>query len=107
MIEVIPPPERQGDVDAVIRALAAIYDLGVFPDWWKLPPSEDAGIWRQIEIMVAERDPCCNGIVILGLNAPDEELRRSFEAAAGLLLCRGFAIGRSIFQAAADDWFGD
>ncbi len=43
--------------------------------------------------------------MILGLGGTAADLKRSFDAAAGTPLCRGFAIGRSIFQPAAEAWF--
>jgi 5-dehydro-2-deoxygluconokinase len=42
---------------------------------------------------------------MLGLDAPEETLRRAFEDVAGVELCRGFAVGRSIFNTAARAWF--
>jgi 5-dehydro-2-deoxygluconokinase len=44
---------------------------------------------------------CC----AVGLVAPVAELIRSLAAAVGEPICRGFAIGRSIFGAAAEAWF--
>ena len=37
LIEVLPPEDRRDDQDAIVRAIGAIYDYGVYPDWWKLP----------------------------------------------------------------------
>ncbi len=39
------------------------------------------------------------------MNAPDDELGRGFAVAAGRPLCKGFAVGRSIFSDAAEAWF--
>jgi 5-dehydro-2-deoxygluconokinase len=39
------------------------------------------------------------------MEAEAHELRESFRAAAGCRHVRGFAVGRSIFAAAAQDWF--
>ena len=40
-----------------------------------------------------------------GSSTPEETLRRAFEDVAGIELCRGFAVGRSIFNSAARAWF--
>ncbi len=44
-------------------------------------------------------------MLLLGLEAPEDVLARAFEVAAGEPLCKGFTVGRSIFNAAAGSWF--
>ena len=95
---------RLVDDQTVARAIKRFYNLGVRPAWWKLQPQTPAS-WRAIADVIAERDPWCNGILMLGLDAPEETLRRAFEDVAGIDLCRGFAVGRSIFNTAARAWF--
>ena len=92
------------DDRTVSRAIKRFYNLGVRPAWWKLQ-SQTPAAWRAIAEVIAERDPWCNGILMLGLDAPEETLRRAFEDVAGIELCRGFAVGRSIFNTAARAWF--
>jgi 5-dehydro-2-deoxygluconokinase len=43
--------------------------------------------------------------LLLGLDAPEDLLRQSFEVAAPFAVCKGFAVGRSIFGTAARAWF--
>ena len=43
--------------------------------------------------------------MILGLGASEDELKRGFEQASGKPYCKGFAVGRSVFQASAEQWF--
>jgi 5-dehydro-2-deoxygluconokinase len=92
------------DDRTLTRAIQRFYNLGVRPAWWKLQPQTPAS-WRAIADVIAERDPWCNGILMLGLDAPEETLRRAFADVAGIELCRGFAVGRSIFNTAARAWF--
>jgi 5-dehydro-2-deoxygluconokinase len=92
------------DDRTVARAVQRFYNLGLRPAWWKLQPQTPAA-WRAIEQVIAERDPWCNGILMLGLDAPEETLRSAFQDVAGIGLCRGFAVGRSIFNTAARAWF--
>ena len=47
-------------------------------------------------------DPHCRGVLLLGLEASEAALARSFATAAPHARCRGFAVGRSIFGDAAD-----
>ncbi len=106
LLEIIPG--RSGlptDGATLPRALGRLYELGVSPDWWKLPPPGDAADWRAIAEVIERCDPHCRGVLLLGLEAPEEELDAAFRVAAGQPLCKGFAVGRTIFGQAADDWF--
>lgn len=103
LIEVIPPADKPVDDETLSRALANLYARGIVPDWWKLPPPSPAA-WKNIETVINDNDPHCRGVVLLGLNAPESELKAGFDAAAGQDLCKGFAVGRSIFQAPAEAW---
>jgi 5-dehydro-2-deoxygluconokinase len=106
LLEVIPP--RRGDArldHAVTRAIEAITAAGVLPDWWKLaPPSHDAS-WHEWSDAIHAADPYCRGVLLLGLDAPLERLADQLGAAAAQPLCRGFAVGRTIFGEAARAWF--
>ena len=106
LVEIIPPKELPSDQTTLARAMTAIYDRGVLPDWWKLPSPPSKGAWAQISSVLDERDPHCRGVVLLGLNAPEDQLKRGFDLAAGERWCKGFAVGRSIFQGPAEEWFG-
>lgn len=105
LIEVIPPREMASGGDTLARALDAIYAAGVRPDWWKLPPPGSDTAWRRIAASIDRHDPHCRGVLLLGLEASEDELARSFATAAPHAVCRGFAVGRSIFAPAAAAWF--
>jgi len=105
LVEVIPPEHMAQDAHTIPRSLNAIYDKGVFPDWWKLPPMRDEAAWRAAGDVIRARDPHCRGIVVLGLDAPVEDLVASFSAAKAEPLCRGFAVGRTVFWETAERWF--
>jgi 5-dehydro-2-deoxygluconokinase len=77
----------------------------VRPDWWKLPPADSDIEWAHIERTIAQHDPHCRGVLVLGMEASEEDLDRSFRLAAPHAVCRGFAVGRSIFADAATAWF--
>ncbi|MFC3654014.1 5-dehydro-2-deoxygluconokinase [Dyella humi] len=106
LLEVIPPANpavtaSQGE--RVLRAMKRIYNLGIRPEWWKLKPLPRAD-WDAIDALIAERDPHCRGVLLLGLNAPFNELAEGFTAAAHSHSCRGFAVGRSLFMEPAAAW---
>ena len=90
--------------DTLSRALAQFYAAGISPDWWKLPPPSSAAAWQHIERVIEANDPYCRGVVMLGLSAPMEALAASFAAARDARSCRGFAVGRTIFEAPAREW---
>lgn len=103
LLEVIPPKDAPTDDFTVSRAMAQIYRLGVRPDWWKLPPQTAAG-WRAVSELIQHEAPHCRGVILLGLDAPLVDLCAAFATTAAFPVCRGFAIGRTIFSAPAKAW---
>jgi 5-dehydro-2-deoxygluconokinase len=104
LLEIIPPkdhPSRYPDV--LYRALKRLYNLGIFPAWWKIE-AQTAEVWQQLDELISERDPYCRGVVLLGLNAPVEALAKGFKQARHSSSCRGFAVGRTIFQEPSRAW---
>ena len=69
----------------------------------KAQPSEAA--WAKIARAVNEGDPFCRGVVLLGLEAPEEDLAEAFAVARACGIVRGFAVGRTIFMEPAVEWF--
>jgi 5-dehydro-2-deoxygluconokinase len=107
LLEVIPPASGSGTQgERVLRAMKRIYNLGIRPEWWKLKPLP-AKDWTTIDSLLAERDPYCRGVVLLGLNAPFAELAEGFAAAAQSASCRGFAVGRSLFLEPSRAWLSN
>lgn len=103
LLELIPPDSAAVYGDIVLRTMTRFYNLGIYPDWWTLPP-RSAGEWSEIDALIEARDPYCRGVVMLGMNAPFEQLESSFREAANSRACRGFAVGRTIFQDPARAW---
>ncbi len=103
LLEIIPSDSFPQDEHTVLRAVKRLYNLGIYPEWWKLE-SLTAQQWQAIDALVHERDPYCRGVVLLGLNAPISQLAASFEAARHSSTCRGFMVGRTIFQEPSRRW---
>jgi 5-dehydro-2-deoxygluconokinase len=80
------------------------YDAGVYPDWWKLEPFTTDDAWQNAVNAIERNDSRTRGIVVLGLDASEEELAASFAMAAKQPLVKGFAVGRTIFGDAARAW---
>jgi 5-dehydro-2-deoxygluconokinase len=103
LLEIIPPKSLPRAPDTVYRALKRLYNLSIFPEWWKLEPMS-AAQWRAIDALIAERDPDCRGVMVLGQNASVETLAAGFRDARVSATCRGFAVGRTIFQEPSAQW---
>ena len=103
LLEVIPPPAPVQRPDSVVRAMKRLYNLGIFPEWWKLAPMTPVQ-WRAVDGLIKERDPHCRGVLVLGLNAGIEVLAAGFRDAAASAQCKGFAVGRTIFHAPSRAW---
>lgn len=104
LLEIIPPKNLPGEhPDVLLRALKRLYNLGIYPDWWKIEAQPDS-VWRQLDELILARDAYCRGVVVLGLNAPVNELADGFRQAGESAVCRGFAVGRTIFQEPSRAW---
>ncbi len=104
LLEIQATQGMKGDENSMAELLERFYEIGVRPDWWKLPPNADSGAWERIGDMVREHDPYCAGLLVLGQALEEEKLVKSFVATASEPLCNGFAIGRSIYGEAARRW---
>jgi 5-dehydro-2-deoxygluconokinase len=104
LVEIIASRHGPVDDDTVAAVITRLYALGIKPDWWKLEGQPGERAWAAIERAIAAGDPWCRGVVLLGLEAPEEDLVRTFRAAATAPVVKGFAIGRSIFAEAAEAW---
>ena len=106
LLEVIATTKGQRcDANTIANIQRRFYNLGIYPAWWKLEAQLAEG-WQQISTVIERYDPQCNGVLMLGLDAPEAELRESFQVAAPFDICKGFAVGRSIFGESARQWFG-
>lgn len=81
LLEVIPSKVGPVGDDTTATLIRRFYEIGVYPDWWKLEPSVSAAAWAATCAAISENDPYVRGIVVLGLDAPMEELEASFAEA--------------------------
>lgn len=103
LLEFIPPLDMESDDNTILLTMQRFYNLGVQPDWWKIPsPTVEA--WENISLLIAARSPHCRGVILLGLDAPLSDLEAAFKASAGFDICKGFAVGRSIFSFPSKAW---
>jgi 5-dehydro-2-deoxygluconokinase len=105
LLEVIPSKVGPVDDETTASIIHRFYELGVYPDWWKLEPMRSEKAWAATCSAIEQHDPHVRGIVVLGLDAPEAELSESFSIAASYPLVKGFAVGRTIFGDVARKWF--
>ena len=104
LFEIIPSKAGPVDDNTTARVIERFYEIGVYPDWWKLEPMKTKAAWANACDAITRNDAHTRGIVVLGLDAPVEELEASLAIAAEFDLVKGFAVGRTIFGDAARKW---
>jgi 5-dehydro-2-deoxygluconokinase len=107
LLEIISSRENSSnriDQETVASSIQRFYDIGVYPDWWKLEPFMDRDVWQDVCSTISNNDANTRGILILGLGSSSESLNLSFKIASEFPLVKGFAVGRSIFLAVAQKW---
>jgi 5-dehydro-2-deoxygluconokinase len=104
LLEIIPSKVGPVDDQTAAVLIQQFYDIGIFPDWWKLEPMKTQAAWANTICAIEKNDRHTRGIVVLGLDAPEAELAASFEVAAAFPLVKGFAVGRTIFGDVARLW---
>ena len=106
LLEIIPPKDMEQDEETLVRALTRFYNLGIRPDWWKLPAPSKA-VWQKLTDLINARQPHCRGVVLLGLDAPIEQLKADFANSAGFDICKGFTVGRSLWAKESRAWLAN
>lgn len=107
LLEIIPSKVGPVEEDTNARLIQRFYDIGIFPDWWKLEPLQSDAAWAATVAAIEQNDAHTRGIVVLGLGQSEDDLAASFRLAARYPLVRGFAVGRTIFAEAAAAWMAD
>jgi 5-dehydro-2-deoxygluconokinase len=82
LLEIQAPGGMSYNENSVAELLTRFYQLGVRPEWWKLPPNPDPGAWEGVGDVVREHDPYCAGLLVLGQALASEKLVESFAAAS-------------------------
>ncbi|MCA3446188.1 MAG: 5-dehydro-2-deoxygluconokinase [Rhodobacter sp.] len=104
LLEIIPSKVGPVTDSTSAEVIGRLYDIGVFPDWWKLEPFATDAAWTNACAAIMRNDPHTRGVVVLGLDAEESALAASLALAARHDLVKGFAVGRTIFADAARAW---
>ncbi|WP_413771110.1 bifunctional 5-dehydro-2-deoxygluconokinase/5-dehydro-2-deoxyphosphogluconate aldolase [Lichenihabitans sp. PAMC28606] len=105
LIEIIAGKHGTLTDTTVSSVIARLYGLGIKPDWWKLESQPSAAAWEAIATTIKANDPYARGVMLLGLDAPEDELLTAFRLAGACDMVKGFAVGRTIFGEPARAWF--
>lgn len=104
LVEIIASKHGPLGDDTVASVMRRLYEIGIKPDWWKLEGQPSPAAWAAIDKAIADNDPYCRGVVLLGLDAPAAELEEAFRQTRAARSVKGFAVGRTIFGEAARAW---
>jgi 5-dehydro-2-deoxygluconokinase len=104
LIEIVASKHGPVGDGAVAAVISRLYEIGIKPDWWKLEGQTPAA-WGRIDAAIAAGDPLCRGVMVLGLEAPEDDLAAAFRDARASAQVKGFAVGRTIFVEPALRWF--
>jgi len=104
LLEVIPSKVGPVDDATTARLIERFYDIGIYPDWWKLEPMQTEAAWIATCNAIVARDRHVQGIVVLGLGQTEADLASSFRLAARHPLVKGFAVGRTIHADVGRAW---
>ena len=105
LVEIIASKNGPVGDDTIAKVIARLYEIGIKPDWWKLEGQATPNAWKRIGDAIDAGDPLCRGVMLLGLEAPEEDLAEAFRIARGNPHVKGFAVGRTIFVEPALAWF--
>jgi 5-dehydro-2-deoxygluconokinase len=106
LLEVILPAGMPRSDAHYVQLLARFYALNVKPDWWKLP-TLSADSWVKVGALIEVNDSHCRGVVLLGLDAPADQLKAGFAMASTCSWVKGFAVGRTIFAQPSSSWLAN
>ncbi len=74
LLEIIPSKVAPVNDETSAILIQQFYDIGVFPDWWKLEPMTTPAAWSKTIAAIEKNDRHTRGIVVLGLDAPEGNL---------------------------------
>ncbi|AOO80710.1 bifunctional 5-dehydro-2-deoxygluconokinase/5-dehydro-2-deoxyphosphogluconate aldolase [Bosea vaviloviae] len=104
LVEIIASKHGPLHDDSTAQVMERLYAIGIRPDWWKLETQPSAAAWQAIDNVIATHDPYCRGVLLLGLDAPEDVVMQAFRGSRNAASVKGFAIGRTIFGEVARAW---
>ncbi|BBM89841.1 5-dehydro-2-deoxygluconokinase [Spirochaetota bacterium] len=104
MLEWLPRTTGKKQPETIGLIMEKTYNLGIYPDWWKLL-IESKAEWNAATRKLEAYDPYCRGIVLLGAGNSIDQMTDLFKLGSKEKWARGFAVGRTIFYDAAKAWF--
>lgn len=105
LIEILPPGNSLITASTMAHIKQRFYQIGIYPDWWLIQTPRDQRSWDSIARMLEEQDPYCRGVLVSTPQAMMEQLIMPFKVAANQKWCKGFVLGRAIFQQSLEEWF--
>ena len=96
MLELIIPDDFEHNGQALTTVMDEVYQSGIYPYWWKIAAVDSQKEWDLLTAKIDQYDLSA-GVVILGGGDSPDKFENWFRIAKPSQHCVGFAIGRSIF----------
>jgi 5-dehydro-2-deoxygluconokinase len=104
LVDIAPPTNSLITASTIAHIMNRFYEIGIYPDWWQIPAPRDTRTWDSVQRVIEEKDPYCQGVIMLAQLATFEQMPLLFQSAAKQKHCKGFVVGRAIYQAPVEKW---
>ena len=105
LLEIIPPQVAAARARTrVLRAMKRLYNLGIYPEWWKLEPMARGAVARARRADRRARSALPRRGAARPQRAASTRSRGASATRAASASCRGFAVGRTIFHEPSRAW---
>ena len=76
LLEVVPSKFGPVEETTTAEIVGRFYEIGVYPDWWKLEPMVSDAVWRRVCEVITSSDPHCRGCSSWASMHPPKTCRR-------------------------------
>ncbi len=104
ILDLAPSASSLITASTISHIMQRMYEIGIYPDWWQIVPPRDQRSFENMQRVITENDRFCKGVMLLGLQATNEQLQMMFNNAAKQDFCKGFVVDKSLFQVELNQW---
>lgn len=105
LIDITPPTNSLITASTLGHIMQRFYDIGIYPDWWQFTSPRDQRSWDCIHRVIQDNDPDCLGVFVHSPLTAMDQLGVLFDMATKQAICKGFVVGRALFQPVLEQWF--
>ena len=89
--------------EAIRSTVSQIYEAGIRPDWWGLPPIAPAA-QGDVEALIEANDPYCEGVLLGDPGVSPDRFEAALQHAASSTRSTGFIAGAAVCRASCRAW---